>query len=63
MINDVLKVKSLSHYFNSRGARQRGGEGGGYLGNFFSYVLGASHSPYPIIVYSVANYRQNLGKM
>ena len=30
--------------------------GGGYLGYFAGYVPLASQSPYPIIVYSVANY-------
>ena len=35
--------------------------GGGVLGLIFSrYVLLASESPYPIIVYSVANYRPHL---
>ena len=38
----------------------RGG-GGGVLGSIFSgYVLLASQNPYPIIVYSVANYRPHL---
>ena len=34
---------------------------GGLLGSIFAgYVPLASYSPYPIIVYSVANYRPNL---
>ena len=38
-----------------------GGGGGGLLGLIFAgYVLLASQSPYPIIVYSVANYRPHL---
>ena len=37
------------------------GGGGGVLRLIFSrYVLLASESPYPIIVYSVANYRPHL---
>ena len=38
-----------------------GGGGGGVLGlNFAGYVLLASQIPYPVIVYSVANYRPHL---
>ena len=38
-----------------------GGGGGGELGLIFAgYVLLASQSPYPIIIYSVANYRPHL---
>ena len=38
-----------------------GGGGGGVLGLIFAgYVLLASQSPYPIIVYSVANYTPHL---
>ena len=41
----------------------RGG-GGGVLGSIFAgYVPLASHSPYPIIVYSVANYRPHLSQL
>ena len=37
---------------------ERGPGGGGVLGlSFAAHVLLASKSPYPIIVYSVANYR------
>ena len=37
------------------------GPGGGLLGSIFAgYVPLASQSPYPIIVYSVANYRPHL---
>ena len=37
------------------------GRGGGVLGSIFAgYVLLASQGPYPIIVYSVANYRPHL---
>ena len=37
------------------------GGGGGVLGLIFAgYVLLASQSPYPITVYSVANYRPHL---
>ena len=38
-----------------------GGGGGGALGSILAgYVPLASQSPYPIIVYSVANYRPHL---
>ena len=38
-----------------------GGGGGALLGSIFAgYVPLASQSPYPIIVYSVANYRPHL---
>ena len=39
------------------------GGGGGTLGSIFAgYVRLASQSPYPIIVYSVANYRPHLSQ-
>ena len=38
-----------------------GGGGGGTLVNFAGYVPLASQSPYPFIVYSVANYRPHPG--
>ena len=42
-------------------AYRPGGEGGGVLGLIFAgYVPLASQSPYPIEVYSVANYRSYL---
>ena len=37
-----------------------GAPGGGTWLSFAGYVLLASQSPYPIIVYSVANYRPHL---
>ena len=44
-----------------RVAISRGGRGGGVLGLIFAgYVLLASQIPYPVIVYSVANYRPHL---
>ena len=47
-----LVAKIVSYYYT----RRRGG-GGEVLGLIFGrYVLLGSHSPYPIIVYSVANY-------
>ena len=40
------------------GAGGGGGEEGGYLGFFFTgHVSKTSQNPYPIIDYSVANYR------
>ena len=47
--------------FAPRERKRRAGGGGGLRGLIFAgYVLLASQSPYPIIVYSVANYRPHL---
>ena len=47
--------------FVPRERKRRVGRGGGLLGLIFAgYVLLASQSPYPIIVYFVANYRPHL---
>ena len=51
------KVSSLVKSYLDTG----GWGGGGLLGSIFAgYVPLASQSPYPIIVYSVANYRLHL---
>ena len=49
------------HNWQSLNAPGVGGGGGGVLGSSFAgYVPLASENPYPIIVYSVANYRPYL---
>ena len=51
----------MDRNMGSKGDVVRGGGGGGELGLIFAgYVLLASQSPYPIIVYSVANYIPHL---
>ena len=46
-----------------RGGGGRGAGGGGLLGLMFAgYVPLASQSPYPIIVYFLANYRPHLSQ-
>ena len=53
----ILKEKSKTDYLGY----PRVGEGGGVLGSMFAgYVPLASQTPYPIIVYSVSNYRLHL---
>ena len=47
-----------------RVAISRRGGGGGVLGLIFAgYVLLVSQIPYPVIVYSVANYRPHLSHL